>query len=395
MSKILTFFKSIKLSRRLLFYVLLLLFLSGAGAALYVSLILGHSCGENIRLHGWVEGTDVSLTAKVKGEVIRLMVIEGSNVKKGDLIAQIKSDQTQSQIKGAEAKIEEANATLAKTRHRIAVLRSNIEGAKIALDLCKNQSGAKIRQAEAALASAKAVLVQAETNYAKSSKDYTRYSRLVKKDIISESHMDSVEEAYKVAQAEVERATRGVSLQEAALTLAKATYTETKLRENDIITLERELEATKTEESIALAVVNATRAQKSEIEATLADTFIYSPANGNVTNKMIEHGENVVPGTALVVVTDLSDLYVKTYVEQTHIGRIKLNTPCKIYVDSFPGRSFKGKVTFIASRAEFTPRDVQMDEHRTAMVYKIKVGIDNPEGLLKPGLPADVTLKWN
>jgi len=85
----------------------------------------------------------------------------------------------------------------------------------------------------------------------------------------------------------------------------------------------------------------------------------------------------------------------KTYVEQVDVGKIKLNSPCEIYVDSFPGRGFGGKIIFMASRAEFTPRDVQMDEHRTAMVYKIKVGIDNPEGLLKPGIPADVNLKRN
>ncbi|MGV8073573.1 MAG: HlyD family secretion protein [Syntrophobacteraceae bacterium] len=381
--------------RRLSFYVLLSVFLFAAGAAFYVSGIAGRSSGDILRLHGWVEGTDVSLSAKVKGEVIRLAVIEGSDVKKGDLVAQIKSDQVQSQIMTAKAKIEEAEAMLVKTHNRVEILKSNLEGAKIALDLSKNQSEAKIRQAEASVASAKAVLSQAETNFAKAAKDYARYSALVRDNIVPQSKMDGVDETYKVAQAEVERAARGVSLQEAGLTLAKTSLTETRLRENDIITIERELVAATTEEAIASAGVDAVRAQKSEIEATLADTFIYSPIDGTVTNKMIEVGENVVPGAALVVVTDLSDLYVKTYVEQMHIGKIKLNTTCRIHVDSFPDRAFNGKVIFMASRAEFTPRDVQMDEHRTAMVYKIKVGIDNPEGRLKPGIPADVDLKWD
>ena len=379
--------------RHFAFYLLIVLFSFAVGAVFYVSMFTSHS-KDTLKLHGWVEGTDVALSAKVKGEVIRLLVIEGSEVKKGQLVAQIKSDQIQAEDLNAQAKIEEAEAIFAKARNRVEILKSSLEGAKIALELCKSQSEAKINQAEAAVASAKAVLVQAEAKFCKAEKDYDRYCHLVKDNIISQSQMDSIEEMYKVAKAEVERASRELSNQEANLTLAKTSLTEIRLRENDVITLEKELISAINEEMIAKATVEAARAQKKKIEATLADTYIYSPVNGTVTSKMIEQGENVVPGTPLVVVTDLSDLYVKTYVEQIDIGKIKLNTPCKIKVDSFPERSFAGQVIFIASRAEFTPRDVQMDEHRTALVYKIKVGINNPEGLLKPGLPADVELKW-
>ena len=286
-------------------------------------------------------------------------------------------------------------AMYTKTHNQVEILQSRLLGAKIALELSRKQSEAKIKQAEASLASKKAVLDRAETNFIRAEKDYHRFSPLAEKKSISQSRMDSVEEGYKVARSEVERATRGILLAEASLSLAKSSLTEIRLKENDVNILEKELIAAKTDENIAKAVVDSALAQKREIEATLNDTFIYSPVEGTVTDKIIELGENVVYGTPIAVITDMKQLYVKTYVQQVDIGRVKLNDPCRIYVDSFPGRYFKGKVILVASKAEFTPRDVQMDEDRSIMVYKIKVGIDNPEGILKPGMPADIELKWD
>jgi len=388
------YFKKIRL-RKFLLLIILFFFMCGLGAVYYSST---HYSGQKkgiIRLHGWVEGTDVSLSAKVKGQVIKLTVDEGFDVKKGDLIAQIDSDQIQSQITNATAQIAQAEAMLTRTHNRVEIFQSRLEGAKISLELSKEQSNAKISQAEAALASAKAVLDQAETNFSKAEKDFQRFTPLAKQKTISQSRMDGVDETYKVTKAEVERATRGILLAEANLTLAKSTQTGIRLRENDVITLERELTAARTDEDIAEAGVDSAIARKSEIEATLADTYIYCPVKGTVTDKVIELGENVVLGTPFVVITDLAQLYVKTYVEQSKIGKVKLNYPCRIHVDSFPDRYFKGHVIFVAARAEFTPRDVQMNEHRTSMVYKIKVGIDNPGLILKPGMPADIDLKWD
>jgi len=381
--------------RRLLFFTVLFFFLCGAGAAYYSTTHEGRSKKGFLRLHGWVEGTEVSLSAKVKGQIIELNVEEGSEVKKGDLVAQIDSEQIRSRISNAEALIAEARAALTKTHNYVEILQSRLRGSRIALELSRKQSKARISQAEAGLASTKAVLEQAETNFSKAEKDYIRFRPLAKKKTISESKMDSVEEAYKVTKAAVERATREIFLAEASLALARSSLTEIRLRENDVDTLGKELIAARTDESIAEAVVAAALARKREIDATLADTFIYSPVKGTVTDKVIELGENVVMGTPIVVVTDMAQLYVKTYVEQVDIGKVKLDDPCRIYVDSFPERYFEGKVIFVASRAEFTPRDVQMNEHRSSMVYKIKVGIDNPEGILKPGQPADVDLRWD
>ncbi|MDY6856974.1 MAG: efflux RND transporter periplasmic adaptor subunit [Thermodesulfobacteriota bacterium] len=381
--------------RKFIFYIIIFFFLCGIGAVYYSTTLRGSSKKGILRLHGWVEGTEVSLSAKVGGELIQLNVEEGSEVKKGDLIAQISSEQIQSRIANADAQIERARGGLKKAQNQVDILRSTISGAKIALELAKKQSKARIKQAEASLASAEVVIEQVETNFAKAEKDYVRFSSLAKKKSISQSKMDAVEEAYKLTKSEVERATRGVVLASAGLELAKSSIVEIQLRKNDIDTLEKKLNAAMTDKTIAEAALNSALALKSEIKATHADTFISAPVKGTVTDKVIETGENVVPGTPIVVLTDLSQLYAKTYVEQVDIGKVKLDDPCRVYVDSFPKRYFEGRVILVASKAEFTPRDVQMDEHRSSMVYKIKVGIDNLEGILKPGMPADIDLKWD
>ena len=383
------------LKRRLILATVIFFFLCGLGSIYYSTQIGGSSKAWIINLHGWVEGTEVSISSKVRGELIKLTVDESSDVKKGDLIAKINSERIRSQINDAKAQIREAKAMHEKTHNQVEILESRLEGAKIALSLAQEQSKAEIRQAKARLEAVKATRGQAESNLSKARKDHTRFRSLAKKKSISQSEMDSVEDEYLVNLAEMEKATRGVILAEASLSLAKSSLLGINLRENDIRTLGKEFMAAKTDEKIAKAVIESKVAKKNEIETAFSDTIITAPVNGTVTDKVIEVGEDVIPGTPIVVLTDLNTLFVKTYIEQNEIGKIKLNDPCRIFVDSFPDRFFKGQVILIASKAEFTPRDVQMNEYRSTMVYKIKIGINNPEGILKPGMPADVKLKWD
>lgn len=320
-----------------------------------------------LRLHGWVEGTEVSLSSKVKGQVIQLQAEEGSEVQAGQLVAKIDAEQVKAQIANADAEVAKAQEAVRRAADDVAVLESRISGAKIALELVKRQSEATISQAEA--------------EFAKAEKDYRRFSSLVEKKSIAQSKMDEVRKTYEVARA--------------GLALAKSSLTDIRLKENDVATLGRELATAKRTENMAGSTLNGALARKKEIETMLRDTFVYSPVKGTVIDKAIELGENVVPGAPLAVVVDLASLYVKTYVEQRDIGKIKLGDEARLYVDSFPDRYFPGKVILVAPKAEFTPRDVQMNENRSTMVYKIKVAIANPQGILKPGMPADVDLRWD
>ena len=143
---------------------------------------------------------------------------------------------------------------------------------------------------------------------------------------------------------------------------------------------------------VAAAKAQLTQAEVSlSIARTQADySNVYAPVAGVVTNKVADVGEIAAPGASLAVISDVSHLTVTIYVPETEIGRVKVGQRATATVDSST-RSFPAKVTFIASQAEFTPASVQTKDQRAKLVYKVKLSVADSSGILKPGMPADVT----
>jgi len=382
-------------TRRFVFAVVVISLVLGLAAVWYTSYMGKLTKKGFITLHGWVEGTEVLLSSKETGNVIKLPVDEGDEVKIKDLIVQIDSQQIRSKLEAAYADIENAKDGLKRAADDVLIFESRVKGAKIALELARKQSAARINEAKAGFEATKERLKQFEYNYVKAEKDFIRFSSLFKKKKISQSKMDSVEERYNVTKAAVEQIKNDLNKSRASLSLAKATVTEIEFKKNELETLKRKYNKAKTEINMAKSKLDSVKARKNEIAATLTDTYIYAPVKGTLVDKFVEIGEHVVPGTPVVLIIDMHRLYIKSYVEQIHIGKIKYKDIARIYVDSYPDRYFKGKITFIAPKAEFTPRDIQMKEHRSKIVYKVEIGIDNPEGILKPGMPADIYIKWD
>ena len=127
-------------------------------------------------------------------------------------------------------------------------------------------------------------------------------------------------------------------------------------------------------------------------EIQLSKSTINSPINGNVIIKNFEQGENVVAGSPLFVIADISKVYLKVYIPVTQIGNIKVGQKATVKVDSFPDKSFEGTIKFISPKAEFTPKNVQTKEERVNQVFEVKIFIPNKEGLLKSGMPADANI---
>jgi len=146
--------------------------------------------------------------------------------------------------------------------------------------------------------------------------------------------------------------------------------------------------------ALARAEAAAARAARDEAQAAVADTHIVAPLAGTVVTKAAEPGELAFPGTPLVALVDLSRLYLRVYLAERDIGKLKLGDPARIFVDSFPGRPFEAWVTEVAQQAEFTPKDVHMPDERVNLVYGVKLQIKNPQGLLKPGMPGDALIRW-
>jgi HlyD family secretion protein len=127
-------------------------------------------------------------------------------------------------------------------------------------------------------------------------------------------------------------------------------------------------------------------------ETQLGYATLRAPFSGLVLSKNAEPGEYVSPGTPIVVVGDLEHVWLRAYVEETDLGRVKLGQRAYVTTDTYPGKVYQGRLSFIASEAEFTPRNVQTQKERVKLVYRIKIDIPNPAQELKPGMPADAEI---
>jgi HlyD family secretion protein len=124
---------------------------------------------------------------------------------------------------------------------------------------------------------------------------------------------------------------------------------------------------------------------------SLEDATLLSPLTGTILAKHAEPGELINPGTPIVTIGDLRNIWIRVFIPETSLGRIKLGQTAKVVSDTFPNKSYKGVVSFIASEAEFTPKNVQTEKERVKLVFRVKVSVDNPNQELKPGMPVDVT----
>jgi HlyD family secretion protein len=171
--------------------------------------------------------------------------------------------------------------------------------------------------------------------------------------------------------AQVERA-RG------ALKMAEASALELKRREQEITT--RRAEIARSKAGVAL------------IDTQLSDTVAISPVDGIVLVKAADVGEVLAPGTTVVTVGDLDHPWLRGYVNETDLGKVKIGAKVKVTSDSFKDKVYNGRVSFISSQAEFTPKQIQTQQERVKLVYRIKIDVDNPGRELKSNMPVDAEI---
>lgn len=144
----------------------------------------------------------------------------------------------------------------------------------------------------------------------------------------------------------------------------------------------------------ARAQITAAEQQAALLQQQLDKTEIHAPISGTVQTKAVEAGELATPGRAVAVLVDLSRLELEIYIPEGDIGKVKLGDPARVRVDAFPDRYFEATVSRVDQRAQFTPKDVHMPDERARLVFGVVIAVDNPEGYLKPGMPADTWVRW-
>jgi HlyD family secretion protein len=288
-------------------------------------------------LSGTVDAHEVDLGFQVGGRIARLLADEGSRVQVGQVIAELDATDLRLAAERARAQADSAAKTLAALR-----------------------AGARPQELQAA----EAAVAQAQADRDLADQQVRRTKQLVDQNFVSPDQMDRVQSAAAAAAARVDQAKANLSLLRIGA------------RKED---LER-----------AAADVAAAEAAQRSAERQLGYVTLASPVAGVVSVRLAEGGQVVAPGQAVFRVAELSRPWVRAYLAEPDLAKVKLGQPAQVRVDGVPGHSFQGRLSFISPQAEFTPKTVETRALRVDLVFRVTVDVDDPGGLLKIGMPADV-----
>jgi len=196
----------------------------------------------------------------------------------------------------------------------------------------------------------------------------------------------------QAAQANLSAATSKVGLAESSLARLERLFAAGNLTRQEIDRTRSEASAARDLLSAARTAVDAARAQADIAQARVNDCTVLAPVGGSISTVAFRTGETVLAGSSPVSIIDLEQTWLNVYLPERLTGRVRLGDSCRVRVDAYPRRDFKGTVSFIADKAEFTPKDIQTREERINQVYRLKIALPNPDRILKPGMPADAFL---
>jgi HlyD family secretion protein len=300
---------------------------------------------------GIIEATQANLSFQVPGRVAQVKVQEGQSVTKDQIIAELDRAEFESRYAQAKANLDRAQ----KTKQQLETV----------LDISRKTLPSEVARATANVKSVKDTLKDAEKND-------KRFEDLFRNGVITEKERDSMKLNYDVAKSRLAES-------ESVLKLAQGNLTR--------------IDAAKQDIEVATAQINSISASLNQASIQLAYTQLKSPIDGIITSRNIEPGETVNSGREVLTVSDLSRVDLKIFVDETEIGKVKPGQKVDVKVDTFPGKTYTGTVSFISPEGEFTPKIIQTKKERVKLVYLVKVSIANPNFELKSGMPADAWLR--
>jgi len=296
--------------------------------------------GDRLTLYGNVDIREAQLAFNASEHIAEVLVQEGDRVRKGQLLARLHTELT-------EARLAEAEAALEAQRQVVARLEAG-------------SRPEEIRKAEAELEAARAE--------AKAARDsYRRVEQLLARKLASPQDEEQ-------ARSQADAAAARVKAVEATLALLKAGA-----RKEDI--------------AAARAQLQAREAAVRQARQRLADASLYAPADGVIRNRILEPGDMAFPQAPAITLAFLDPVWVRAYLPEPMLGRVRLGASAWITTDSYPGKRYPGWVGYVSPTAEFTPKTVQTPELRTRLVYSVRIFACNPEDELRLGMPASVEIE--
>ncbi|MCX7945243.1 MAG: efflux RND transporter periplasmic adaptor subunit [Deltaproteobacteria bacterium] len=288
-----------------------------------------------ISASGILDSTQIRISSKLGGKILKMYADEGRKIKKGDILFETDCEELRLQLLQAET-----NLMIAKNQYSLVIKgarREDIEQVKYSIDIL-------------------------ETNLLIAKNDFERAKRLFEANAISQKTLEEAELKVKVIEKQIEA--------------SKQNYQKVKN-----ISRAEEIEAARLRiESSNIAI--------DILKERMSDCTVTSPVDGTITKKIFNEGELIAPGSPVYLITDTSKIFLKIYLPEKEIFRIKIGDKAIIKTDADIGE-FQGVVTYISDEAEFTPKTIQTKDERTKLVFMVKIEIDNVDGRLKSGLPAD------
>jgi HlyD family secretion protein len=343
-----------KRKKRIFVFLLILV-----AAIVALSIYYAHRGGtaSAIRVTGIIDGYEVNLASKVAGKISWECCSEGDTINQGQTAVRLESEDIKASVEQAAAGVAKASADLKSAE---AAVRS---------------AGANVKSAAADAQSAKADIDRAFAQTDESKKEMERAKALYSKDYISKQSFDQTTAAYDVNAASYQASREQLNAARERTNAAEA-----------------QLNAAVSQRESARAAVEEAKANLAFYRSKLADMVITSPVTGTVIYKSLEAGETVSPGVTIMTLVDLKGLYARADIDETKIGRVVLHGPAFVRVDGMPGKVFRGTVTEIGRYAEFaTQRDV-VRGREDIKTFRVKVQVENPRGLLKPGMTVEVEI---
>jgi HlyD family secretion protein len=345
--------------------------------------------GSIVAVSGRIEGDDSAIASKTTGRILEVRVREGDSVNAGDIIAilddaqiRAREDQAQDALTSAEAKGEAA-------RQQIAVLQQQLDQSQLQVGQSKFDTEGRVKQAQAELAAAQSDLAQQQAAYQIASFDKDAYTRLAKTGAVSERQGLQASTTADQQAAAVAAAQRRVDAAQDALTTAQAILTNPNIRESQVALVKRQIAEQQAELASAAAQTQQARAQLAEAEDNRNDLTIRAPFTGTVVTRAAEPGEVIPAGTAIITLLDLTKVYLRGFVPEGEIGKVKVGQPARIYLDSNPRQPVDAYVSRIDPQATFTPENTYFRDDRIKQVVGIKLQLKSGFGFAKPGMPVD------
>jgi HlyD family secretion protein len=298
-------------------------------------------------------------------------------------------EQIRAREQQAEAAVRQAEARARVAQHQIAVLNEQLRQSQFGVEQARVDALGRVSEAEARLAAAEAQLAQAEAAHAQAKWDREAFTRLFQRELIAEQQARQAQSNEEAQAAVVAAARRQVEAARGALTAAQANLVNPAIRSSQVAAVHGLILQAQADTAAAQADAERARAQLAEARANRTDLQIIAPFAGTVATRTAEPGEVAMAGTPVITLVNLSEVYLRAFVPEGEIGRVRVGQPARVYLDSAPTKPIDALVSRVDPEASFTPENTYFREDRVKQVVGVKLQLRGAVGFAKPGMPAD------